>query len=59
MPCSTSDPSSAMNRSQWSPAIFSDPAYLEERFRRIALTGIPRVEAERLKEFCASLAPKK
>jgi hypothetical protein len=39
----------------WPPALCADRAYLEMRFKRIALAGIPSAEADRLKEYCASL----
>ena len=39
---------------QWSPALCADTAYLEMRFKRIALADLPPKETERLKQFCAS-----
>jgi len=45
-------PRSAMTRSPMSPKICSDSAYIAERLRRIALTGIPPAEAERVKQLC-------
>jgi hypothetical protein len=36
-----------------SPTICTDPWYLETRLQRMALTGIPQFESDRLKEFCA------
>jgi hypothetical protein len=47
-----------MTRVPLSVAICSDPEYIEERLRRIALTGIPRGEADRVKQLCAAAAPK-
>lgn len=38
-----------------SPAICTDPGYLETRFARMALAGVPPPEAERLKQFCAAV----
>jgi hypothetical protein len=35
-----------------SKAICADPRYIEERLRRIALTGIPQFEADRVKKLC-------
>jgi hypothetical protein len=35
-----------------SPRICSDARYIEERLRRIALTGIPQAEAERVRKLC-------
>ena len=45
-------PSSAMTQLPLSPKICSDRRYIEERLRRIALTGIPPAEAERVKKLC-------
>jgi hypothetical protein len=45
-------PSSAMTRTPLSRAICADPKYVQERLRRIALTGIPRFEADRVRELC-------
>jgi hypothetical protein len=36
-----------------SPSICSDPGYLDTRLARMALTGIPQFEADRLEQFCA------
>jgi hypothetical protein len=36
----------------------SDERYVAERLRRIALTGIPRAEAERVKQLCAGVSPR-
>ncbi|MBI3403064.1 MAG: hypothetical protein HY048_16755 [Acidobacteria bacterium] len=38
-----------------SPTICSDPGYLDTRLARMALTGIPQFEADRLKQFCAGV----
>ena len=35
------------------------PGFLDERLRRIALTGIPTFEADRLKRLCAPEAPRR
>lgn len=51
-------PPSAMTESQWSPALCADAAYMEMRLKRIAVSGIPQAEADRLKTYCASLAAK-
>jgi hypothetical protein len=51
-------PASAMTESRWSPALCSDAAYMEMRLKRIAVSGIPQAEADRLKTYCASLAAK-
>jgi len=51
-------PASAMTESRWSPALCSDAAYVEMRLKRIAVSGIPQAEADRLKTYCASLAAK-
>lgn len=45
-------PNSAMTQMPLSPQICSDPSYIEERLRRIALTGVPPAEAERVKKLC-------
>jgi hypothetical protein len=52
-------PSSAMTHARWSPTLCADAAYMEMRLKRIALSGIPQIEADRLKEYCVSLTPKK
>lgn len=44
---------SALTRLPMSPKICSDSAYIAERLRRIALTGVPPVEAERVRDLCA------
>lgn len=51
-------PPFAMTESRWSPALCSDAAYMEMRLWRIAVSGIPQVEADRLKQYCASVAAK-
>jgi hypothetical protein len=51
-------PPSAMTEAQWSPALCADAAYMEMRLKRIAVSGIPQAEADRLKKYCASLAAK-
>ena len=45
-------PKAAMKDMPLSSAICADSRYIEERLRRIALTGIPQVEAERVKKLC-------
>lgn len=52
-------PPSAMTESQWSPALCADAGYMQMRLKRIAVSGIPPAEAERLKKFCAEVAAKK
>jgi hypothetical protein len=51
-------PRSAMKQVPLSTAFCSDPRYIEERLRRIALTGIPPVEADRVRQLCAGATPK-
>jgi hypothetical protein len=51
-------PPAAMTSARWSPALCADTAYMEMRLKRIALSGIPQMEADRLKEYCASLKAK-
>jgi hypothetical protein len=51
-------PRSAMTEARWSPALCADTAYMEMRLKRIAISGIPPVEAERLKKYCASVQKK-
>jgi hypothetical protein len=51
-------PPSAMTRSKWSPALCSDSAYMAMRLKRIAMSGLPKAEAERLKKYCAGVASK-
>jgi hypothetical protein len=50
-------PPSAITISRLSPTLCGDPAYMRMRLGRIASEG-PRFEADRLKEYCASLAAK-
>jgi hypothetical protein len=45
-------PNSAMTQMPLSARICSDTRYVAERLRRIALTGVPPVEAERVKKLC-------
>jgi hypothetical protein len=52
-------PASEMTESQWSPALCADTAYMEMRLKRIAVSGIPAAEADRLKKYCAEIAAKK
>jgi hypothetical protein len=51
-------PSSAMTEAAPSNASCAEPGYLEERLRRIALTGIPAFEAERARKLCAGVVPR-
>ncbi len=51
-------PRSAMTQLPLSTSICSDPRYIEERLRRIALTGIPAAEADRVKQLCVRGTPK-
>jgi hypothetical protein len=46
-------PTSTMTESRPSAKSCAEPGYLEERLRRIALTGIPPFEAERARALCA------
>jgi hypothetical protein len=48
-------PPSAMTSIQWSPAICEDAEFIETRLRRIALAGLPQAEADRLKQYCATV----
>lgn len=50
-------PESAMTTSPLPPALCKEPGYVEMRLARIAAAGGPKVEAERLKAYCASLHP--
>ena len=47
-------PKAAMRDMPLSKAICVDPRYVEERLRRIALTGIPQFEADRVKKLCGA-----
>jgi hypothetical protein len=38
-----------------SPAICTEPGYLDSRIARMALAGFPKSEADRLKQFCANV----
>jgi hypothetical protein len=38
-----------------SPAICTEPGYLDTRLGRMALAGFPQSEADRLKQFCANV----
>jgi hypothetical protein len=51
-------PRSAMTTARVAPALCADPAYMQMRFRRMALVGFPQAEADRLKQYCASAVPK-
>ena len=51
-------PRSAMKEVPLSTGFCSDPRYIEERLRRIALTGIPQAEADRVKQLCGRVPPK-
>ena len=51
-------PRSAMKEVPMSTDICSDARYIEERLRRIDLTGIPRAEADRVKQLCAGIPRK-
>ena len=46
-------PASKRRIAPLSPTICSEPGYLETHLRRMALSGVPPAEAERLKQFCA------
>lgn len=46
-------PRSTLTQAPLSRAICADPDYIAERLRRIALTGIPQIEAERVRQLCA------
>lgn len=48
-------PKSTMTESQLSAKSCSEPGYLDERLRRIALTGIPAAEADRARRLCSAL----
>ena len=51
-------PRASMKQVPLSAAMCSSARYIEERMRRIALTGIPPAEAERVKQLCAGIPPK-
>ena len=40
-------------RRELSPELCADPEFLPKRLARLALTGLPPIEAERLKQLCA------
>jgi hypothetical protein len=46
-------PKAEMTEAPTPPDACAGPGFLEERLRRIALTGIPAFEAERVKQLCA------
>jgi hypothetical protein len=46
---------SAMTTIEWSPALCADAEYIENRLERIALAGLPPIEADRLREYCAGV----
>jgi hypothetical protein len=41
-----------VSRVRPSPAVCADPAFLERRLARLALTGLPPVEVDRVKQLC-------
>jgi hypothetical protein len=47
-------PHAAMTQAPLNASVCADPRYVEERLRRITLTGIPRAEADRVNQLCAS-----
>jgi hypothetical protein len=51
-------PPSAMTQAPLSPALCAEPGYLQTRLKRIALSGLPQAEADRLTQHCATVAPK-
>ena len=51
-------PRAAMRQVPLSAGICSDPRYIEERLRRIAVTSIPQAEADRVRQLCARTTPK-
>jgi hypothetical protein len=50
-------PSAATTATPYSPDMCADRAYLEERLRRLTLGGPPG-SADRLRQYCAGVAPK-
>ena len=52
-------PRSTMTEMPLSKEVCSDPRYIEERLRRIAVAGIPPAEADRVKQLCAHTLPKR
>ena len=51
-------PRASIKQVPLSAAMCSKRRYIEERLRRIALTGIPQAEAERVKQLCAGIPSK-
>lgn len=51
-------PSWETRHGQLSAALCAEPGYLDIRLKRIALSGVPKFEADQLTEYCASLAAK-
>jgi hypothetical protein len=47
-------PRSTMTESQPSAKSCAEPGYLDERLRRIALTGIPAAEGDRARQLCSA-----
>jgi len=39
-------------------ALCSEPGFLDMQLKRIALSGVPQFEADRLREYCASVTAK-
>lgn len=52
-------PRSVMRQVPLSARICSDPRYIAERLRRIALAGIPRGEADRVEQLCSGANPRR
>jgi hypothetical protein len=48
-------PTSTAATAPLSPAICTEPGYLDSRLARMALAGVPQFEADRLKQFCAGV----
>jgi hypothetical protein len=51
-------PPSAITIAKPSTAICSDPASVQPRLARMALTGLPQAAVDQLKQLCATVAPK-
>jgi hypothetical protein len=51
-------PPSAFTFSPQSPGLCSDPDYMEMRLRHMGLAGLPQAQADRLKQTCATQAPR-
>jgi hypothetical protein len=49
-------PRSTIRQVPLNAAVCRDPNYIEERLRRIAVTGIPRAEADRVRQLCAEVS---